>query len=173
MFTAGNFPMHNLYGMNVIDIVLLVIFGWSLISGFFRGFVNQFIALSVLVLAIWASMHFSAFFLDVLSRWIEAKNEYLRIAAFFTCFLAFFLGGLFLGGILEKALKIVLPGILDRLAGSVFSLVKTVFFASLLLVLVHRVDKSSRLIDPDLRADSMLHEPVYSFSLKIFPSLKN
>lgn len=135
-----------------LDIVILVIIAISVITGLFRGFVKELLALGIWIIAIWSAAHFSHQAAEFLKPWIHQSD--LRTVAGFALIM---IGILLLGGITSNLLSIVIAksGLsgTDRLFGMVFGFARAVFIISLLIV----VAKLSGFPDKPYTAQSKLY----------------
>ncbi|HYW96847.1 MAG TPA: CvpA family protein, partial [Bacteroidales bacterium] len=73
---------------------------------------------------------------------------------------------------IDKLVKAVALGIVNRLAGVVFNLVKMAFILSVILSLVNYLNSFSHFISKDDQEESVLYKPVSGFAPAIFPYLK-
>lgn len=118
-----------------VDYVIIGLVGLSVITGLFRGFVKELVALSVWIAAIWLALHFS----QTVSMWLEAyiADKTIRIVA---AFVAILVVTVILGGLLNTLLSFILQrsGLsgTDRILGMGFGLVRGVFIVALLMLVV-------------------------------------
>lgn len=118
-----------------VDYAIIVVIGISVLTGLFRGFVKELIALGVWVLAIWLAVTYS----QLVSSWLISyiNDPSVRIAVSFvaTLVLTLIAGGLFnafLSFILHRS---GLSGT-DRVLGMGFGLVRGLFIVALLMLVV-------------------------------------
>jgi len=118
-----------------VDIAIIAIIGLSLLTGLFRGFVKELIALCAWVFAIWLGVKYAQAFDPWLKSYIQEQS--VRTAAGFIIIL---LGVLLAGGIVNAILSFILKrsGLngTDRTLGMVFGFVRGVFIVALLMVAV-------------------------------------
>ncbi|HIE5354038.1 TPA: CvpA family protein [Stenotrophomonas maltophilia] len=118
----------------MIDIVLGVLIGASVLFGFIRGFVGTVVALVSWLLAGWMAFTFG----NEASHWWAAPQppgtgHYL--AGYLGVFVLTVVAVGLVGLLLKAAIKLTLLGGVDRLLGGALGLVRGLFFASLLLLL--------------------------------------
>lgn len=118
-----------------IDYVIIGLIGLSVITGLFRGFVKELVALSVWIVAIWLALHYW----QMASNWLQpyiADKTIRTIAAFVGILVA----TVILGGLLNTLLSFILhrSGLsgTDRILGMGFGLVRGVFIVSLLMLVL-------------------------------------
>lgn len=88
-----------------IDIILFIVIGLSTITGLLRGFIKEFIALGIWILAIWAGYNYSNALNPYLQPYIQDQS--LRTLAGFVVIV---LGVLITGGIANAILGLFLRG---------------------------------------------------------------
>ena len=72
---------------------------------------------------------------------------------------------------IDKLLKAVALGWLNRLAGMMFGILKTAFIISIILVLVNNINKRVPFIPEEHKEDSLLYEPLSKLAPAVFPFL--
>jgi membrane protein required for colicin V production len=118
-----------------IDYAIVAVIGLSVITGFFRGFIKELIALCVWILAIWLAISYSS----VIDPWLKPhiQDKTVRTAV---AFIAILLATIIVGGLFNAILSFILrrSGLsgTDRLLGMGFGLVRGVFIVALLMVVV-------------------------------------
>ena len=118
-----------------VDYVIIAVIGLSVITGLFRGFVKELIALSVWVLAIWLALNYS----QIVSIWFTSyiADQTVRTVAGFVVILVVVV---IAGGLVNALLSFILhrSGLsgTDRLLGLGFGFVRGVFIVTLLMLVV-------------------------------------
>lgn len=142
--------------MNAIDIVFLILLLWAAWKGFKRGLVIELASLAALVLGIYAALNFSAYASRLLSGYVDLDPYWLNILSFALTFLGVMLAVILLGKILEKMVNLVMLGLLNKILGLVFSVLKTAVVLSVLIFLFNLIDHNQRILTPEKRQDSRL-----------------
>ena len=118
-----------------LDCVIAAVIGLSVITGLFRGFVKELIALGVWVLAIWLASSYSQSVSVWVHSYIADKTACLAVA-----FIAVMIGVLIAGAIVNTIISMLLhrSGLsgIDRLLGMGFGFVRGVFIVALLMLVV-------------------------------------
>lgn len=97
----------------------------------------------------------------------------LRIVAFSLIFIAVIIALTLLGKALEATIKLVMLGWVNRLLGALFSFIKWVLIAGLIVLAFNAINDSINLVTPETMADSKLYPLLTRFANAIFPYLKN
>lgn len=115
-----------------LDWVIVSIIGVSILTGLFRGFVKECVAISVWVLALWLAFRY----IHTIDPWLQpylADKTARSIASFAIVFLAILLLGAILNTVLSFILKRSGLSGTDRLLGMGFGFLRGVFIVSLLI----------------------------------------
>ncbi|RUR19769.1 CvpA family protein [Legionella sp. km535] len=118
-----------------VDIAIISVISLSVLTGLFRGFVKELVALCVWVLAIWLGINYSQSLDPWLQSYIQEQSARTAIA-----FIIIMFGTLFVGGVINAILSFILKraGLsgTDRTLGMGFGFVRGVFIVALLMVAV-------------------------------------
>ena len=105
--------------MPIIDIIIAIALGVSVIVGFVRGFVKEVISIGSLVVAIWAALYFGPAVGDVSESWLnseELQTWFGRILVFAVILSV----GSLLGWGISKLIRLSVLSGFDRVLGSAF-----------------------------------------------------
>jgi len=119
--------------MNLFDIIVIVILGYCLIRGIFRGLVKELSSIIGVFGGFYAAYTYYPVLAKPLSKWI-ANAGYLNILSFLIIFCGVFIIISILGIIINYLLKIVFLGWLDRVSGAMFGAMKGILIVSVLLI---------------------------------------
>ena len=119
--------------MNPFDILIIVILGYSLVRGLFRGLVKELSSIVGVLGGFYAAYTYYNVLAGLLSRLIH-DISYLNILSF----LLIFCGVLIIVGVLSVIIKYLLNiaflGWIDRIGGVVFGVLKGVLIVSILFI---------------------------------------
>jgi membrane protein required for colicin V production len=119
--------------MNLFDIIVIVILGYCLIRGIFRGLVKELSSIIGVFGGFYAAYTYYPVLAKPLSEWI-ANAGYVNILSFMIIFCGVFIIISILGIIINYLLKIVFLGWLDRVSGAMFGAIKGILIVSVLLI---------------------------------------
>ncbi len=157
--------------MNSVDIILALALLYGLVRGFFRGFFAELAALVGIVAGIYGAVHFSQFLSDILANHIEWKKEYLNLVAFaLTFILIVFLVSL-AGKALTKAASFAALGLINRLLGGIFGLLKSAFVASVIIMFFKATNEHLDFVEQKTLDNSILYHHVEVIAPIILPSI--
>ncbi len=159
--------------MSIIDIIIILPIIWGLYKGFTKGLIVEIASLVALLLGIWGAMKFYKFTENIIEQNIDGFESYLPIIAFSITFIGIVVGIHLLAKIIDKLIKAVALGIINRIAGAVFGGLKFLLIISAFLVIIDKIDSQTHLLEDNTKNESLLYKPVLSITYGIFPSLKN
>jgi len=119
--------------VNFFDIIVIVILGYCLIRGVFRGLIKELSSIIGVLGGFYAAFTYYMLLAKPLSKWI-ANTGYLNILSFLIIFCGVFIIISILGVIINYLIKIAFLSWLDRILGSVFGAMKGILIVSVLLI---------------------------------------
>ena len=119
--------------MNPLDVVIIIIGGFCLIRGIFRGLIKEMSSIVGVLGGFYGAYTYYPEVSKLLSGWIS-NTGYLNILSFLIIFVGVFLAVSILGVIIKYFLNIAFMGWIDRICGAGFGFVKGVLIVSVLIV---------------------------------------
>ena len=157
--------------MNTIDLVFAILLLWAAYRGYTKGFIVQLATLAALLLGILGAVMFSDFTSELIIKKFEVSGQYLPILSFAITFIVIVIAVHLLAKMLNKLIDAIALGIVNRLLGVLFSILKIAFIVSIILVLVNKIDNKYKFIPDDTKENSLLYKPLSNFAPMIFPYL--
>ncbi len=157
--------------MSYIDIILGGCLLISLISGIKKGFIHQLTGFAALVVGLLAAVCFSKYTAELISGVIDlgaAEN----ILAFVLTFLIVLIAIRVLGKWIRKLTAALMLGLLDRILGGLFSVLKWSLILSLSLIVFHAFNSRITLVQRAVLSRSKLYYPIKSIIPSLFPSAR-
>ncbi|HKK11305.1 MAG TPA: CvpA family protein [Flavobacteriaceae bacterium] len=155
--------------MGVLDIILLVLLLFGLINGFKRGLFVEVASLAALIIGVYGAIHFSNFAADFLMEKVDWNEKTVNIVAFAITFVVIVLVIAFVGKALTKLADFAALGILNKLLGGIFGLLKVAVILSVILIIFDSLNKTLPFTDKEDLEDSILYNPIKSLVPTIFP----
>lgn len=159
--------------MNYLDIILvapILIGAWK---GYKAGIVIELFTLLALLVGIYAAINFSDYMVNILKSNADIEGEYLPVTAFVLTFLLVGAMVYFLGKVVEKAIKVVQLGTLNKFIGLLFGATKFLFISGVVVVILESIDQKNQFISADIKKESVLYEPIMKFTTGSIPALKD
>jgi membrane protein required for colicin V production len=159
--------------MNIIDLILIIILVAGAIHGFSRGFFVEFASVAAIVLGVLCAMMFS----DHLGTWLSSvvhwKPSTIKATAFFIIFIGVLITVHLIANALEKFVRAIALGILSRIGGAIFGVIKTAFILSFLMFLVARIESYEVTIIPkEPKSSSKIYAPIEKLAPNLLPFLR-
>ena len=157
--------------MNTIDLVFAILLLWSAYRGYTKGFIVQLATLSALLLGILGAVMFSDITSSLIIKNFDVSGQYLPIISFAVTFVVIVIGVHLFAKMLNKLIDAIALGIVNRLLGVLFSVLKIAFIVSIVLVLINKADNKYNFIPDETKDNSLLYTPLSNFAPMIFPYL--
>lgn len=155
--------------MSVLDIILLALLLLGLIGGFRKGFFVEVASLVALIAGVYGAIHFSNFAGDFLMDKVDWNEKTVNIIAFAITFIVIVLVIALAGKALTKLADFAALGILNKLLGALFGLLKMAVILSVILIIFDSFNKNLPFADEEDLEDSTFYEPIRSLVPTIFP----
>jgi membrane protein required for colicin V production len=157
--------------MNIFDIVIAVILIIAFIRGFMKGFFVEVASLIALIGGIYGAIHFSYFAANILKKYVAWSENYIALTAFAVTFIAIVIGVSSLGKVFTKMADFVALGLINKILGGVFALLKSVVILSVIFVFFARVNSTIPFVEKQTLDASILYAPVKEIVPTIFPAI--
>lgn len=119
--------------MNFFDIIIIIILGFGVIRGVFRGLIKELASIIGVLGGFYAAYSYYMVLARLLSRWIS-NAAYLNILSFLIIFCGVLIIISILGVVIKYVLNIAFLGWVDRICGAGFGIIKGILIASVLLI---------------------------------------
>ncbi|WP_430814056.1 CvpA family protein [Carboxylicivirga sp. RSCT41] len=156
--------------MNYFDIVAGIILILAIIKGFKNGLIIELASLAALVLGLFGAIRFSSITESFLIEYID--SSYIGIAAFIITFILIVIGVHLIAKVVDKLASAIALGMVNRVLGAIFSLLKYAFIISVVIAILGSFEKTYSLIPEEQRESSHLYEPLQSIAPSVFPYLQ-
>lgn len=146
--------------MNYLDIFIAIPLIWGLYKGLSRGIIKELASLLGLVVGIYGALRFSDQFHLLIQENTSIDESFIPIIAFAITFLIIILMVRVLGLILDKIIKMVALGLISRVLGGVFGVLKMALIISALLLIVNSIDQQFEIIPKEQKSKALLYQPI-------------
>lgn len=158
-------------GSNAFDLIVIVLLAWSAYRGFSKGLIASAASLIALLLGVWGAIKFSNITAGYLVRWIHVDEKVLAIISFAVTFVLIVIAVHFIAKAVEGLANAVALGIVNKIFGAAFGVLKTAFIVSVILVVLNAANARMAFLSPEFKNESMLYEPIARFAPSIFKYL--
>lgn len=154
--------------MSFLDIILGLLLLWGLIKGFRNGLFVEIASIIALIAGIYGSIHFSYYAGDYLSEHMAWEKRYINIAAFVITFLGIVFIVHIAARFLTKIANFAMLGLLNKIAGAIFGVVKVSIILGALLIFFERINESADVVENETMQQSILYEPLKEIGAFVF-----
>lgn len=154
--------------MNYIDIIIGVVILFGFVRGIMRGLIIEIASIIGLVIGIYGAIHFSYIIGDYMGPKLDWDKGYTDLTAFAITFVVIVVLVALLGKMLTKVASVAALGLVNRIMGGVFGVLKYVIIIGAMVVFVDRTNKSFSLFNEDTIEKSVLYNPVKEVGNTVF-----
>lgn len=159
--------------MNIVDLILIILLGAAAIRGFVKGFFVEFATVAAIVLGVVCAMMFSAYLQHWLTGLVSWRPATIKAASFFIIFISVLIVVHLIANALEQFVRAIALGILSRIGGAIFGVIKSAFILSFLMFLIARVEAYEVTIIPKgPKSESKLYVPIEKLAPNLLPFLR-
>jgi len=159
--------------MNYIDIILGILLLWGLIKGFSKGLFSSLASLVALVAGIYIAVHFSHIAGNYLQQYVSWEDSVMKLVAFAITFIVIVILISIAGRILTKVADYAALGILNKILGGAFGVLKMAFIASVLIIFIDAINRNITILKKNTLDSSILYDPVRKLAPMVLPNLWN
>lgn len=160
--------------MSFIDIVFAVLLGFAVYKGLKNGFFIEVASFVTLILGIYLAITFSSLtgsiFSDIFPSW---NSKYIEITTFIITFLLVVIGIHLSAKILTKLVNFAFLGWINKIAGVVFSVLKTILALSVVLFIFEKININNMLLSKETQEHSIFYNPIQNISKAIYPTIED
>ncbi|WP_109436109.1 MULTISPECIES: CvpA family protein [Aquimarina] len=160
--------------MNYIDIILGILLLWGLIKGLSKGLFASLASLVALIVGIYIAVHFSHIIGGYLGQYVDWQEGAMKLVAFALTFILVVILVSLAGKILTKIADYAALGILNKILGAAFGVLKMAFISSVIIIFIDAINRNITIIKEETINSSYLYKPVRKLAPMVLPSiLKN
>ena len=154
--------------MNYIDIIIIIILGSAMLFAFSNGFVKEIATLAALVVGVWGAFKFSSLTAQKLYDFFDISGKYTNIIAFIITFVLIIIAIHFIGIIIDKFVNALTFGLLNKLFGAAFGLLKSTLILSVIFFIFNTIDAKKPFLPKGAIKQSVLYTPISNIVPTIF-----
>ncbi len=157
--------------MNTIDIIFGIILLLGFIQGFKKGLFVELASLVGLIAAVYGAIHFS----HIAANWLAERTSWtekvINLAAFAITFVIIVLIVSLAGKLLTKIANFAMLGIINKIAGAAFAVIKYAFLLSVVIMFLNEANERIGFVSEKAMEESILFSPVKSIAPALLPSI--
>ena len=151
-----------------IDIISLIALAWAVITGWCKGLISQIASLLGFILSIWLASRYGA----VAGAMLHLSPSWQNPGGFFIVVILTLIAVALASWTLDKFLKLIGLGLLNRVLGVVVAILKWGILLSALLTAFLSLNRRIHLVKESTLHQSVMFETYTLFSEKAMPQLK-
>ena len=158
--------------MNYIDALICLPLVWGAYVGFKKSLIIEVASLIALIAGIYGAMEFSYYISTWLKEYVDWSENFTQILSFILTFILIVIIVHLIARGIQRIVKMVALGLVNRIFGGVFGILKfTILLAGLLYVL-NAIDQRYAFIDEKLKEESLLYKPISKIIPLIYPRIE-
>ncbi len=158
--------------MRTIDILILLVVGSGIVSGYLKGGVKLFVSTVGLILGLYIARLMYIPLAEKLCPSVTNSMTFAQVIAFIAIWVAVPFLSTFAGGFFTKALESLHINWLNRWAGAVLGGLKYILLVSVFINVVEFIDGGNHLISQTNKQDAVLYYPMQKVTGIMFPLVK-
>lgn len=158
--------------MSFLDIVFGVLLALSIFQGIKNGLFVELASLISLILGIYVAIKFSYLAKIMLPAIVNWNPKTIQIAAFIITFLVVIVAIWLFAKLLTKVANFAHLGVVNKLGGGFFRLLKTVLVTSIFLNLFEKINFNNTFAEKETLDNSLFFRPIQKTAGFIYPSIE-
>jgi membrane protein required for colicin V production len=159
--------------MGLLDTLLGIPLIWGLWKGLKNGLFMEIASIIALIAGIYGAIHFSYITGNYISEHFEWDERNLSIIAFIVTFVLIIIIVNLAGKLLTKVANIAMLGLLNKIAGGIFGILKVAMLLGAAFIFFDRMDSTFYLLDEKTKEESILYRPIKDIGELIFDNVLN
>lgn len=156
--------------MNTFDIIIAALLLFGFIRGIFKGLFVEIASLVALIGGVYGAIHFSFYASEYLKKQLDWDEHYISLTAFALTFIAIVIIVSLAGKLLTKIADLAALGILNKILGGIFGLLKIAFILSVILSFFIKMNDTIPFVSKQQLKESILILPIKNVAPLIFPN---
>ena len=157
--------------MSVFDVIIIIPIIWGVYKGFTKGLVKEIATLVALIIGVYGAMSLYGYTSGLIEDQISTSQKYLPVISFALTFIAIVIGVHLLAKLLDKLVKAVALGIVNRIAGAIFGGLKFFLIVAAILIVIDKIDYETHFLEKETKEKSILYKPSLELVYAIFPTI--
>lgn len=157
--------------MNWIDLIISLLLVYAFYNGFKNGLILELTALLALVLGVFAAYYYADITAHYLDKWVDWSDAILMTFAFILTFIIVVILINLIGKIISKIIGMIALGLVNKIAGGIFGLLKIFLLISVLFLVADAVKQYVDLFQYKIVQSSYILNFYEENILELFPQI--
>lgn len=159
--------------MGFLDIVFAALLGYALYKGIKNGLFVELASLVALFVGIYIAIKFSGIARSILENNVSWNPKYIELTAFAITFIVVVAAIHLSAKILTGMASFAFLGWLNKLAGAIFSMIKTILALSVVILLFEKINFNNTFVSKETLDNSIFYNPIKEISSAIYPKIES
>ncbi|MHB1147234.1 MAG: CvpA family protein [Lutibacter sp.] len=155
--------------MNTFDVIITALLLFGFISGLYKGFFVEVASFVALIAGIYGAVKFSHFLRGFLATRVSWDEKYITLMSFTISFIIIVLAISLLGKLFTKIADFASLGLLNKLLGGIFGILKVGLILSIILLIFSKLNNKLPFISNEQQESAVLYKPLKNLAPTIFP----
>lgn len=156
-----------------MDIIIGIILIIGLYYGIKNGLFVEIASIISFILGVFLAIKFSYLMKSFLESFVSWNPQTIQITAFVLTLILVVIGVHFLAKIFTKIADFAFLGWANKLAGGIFSVLKTALLIGIVLNLVQKINMNNQLISKEKQEKSIFYRPILNTTAFVMPMVTN
>ncbi len=159
--------------MGILDIILGGFLIYGIIRGVWNGFFVELASFVSLILGIYIAIKFSFLTQSIIESHVSWSPKTVQIVAFALTFVLVVVGITALAKAFTTLANFASLGIINKIGGGFFGLLKTILILSVSLHFFHKFNEKTELVEKETLVESLIYYPTLEISGLVYPAIEN
>jgi len=159
--------------MNFLDITIGILLVFSLYNGIKNGVFVEIASIISFILGVFLAIKFSYLVKSFLEGFVSWNPQTIQITAFILTLIFVVIGVHLLAKIFTKIADFAFLGWVNKLAGGIFSVLKTALLIGVFLNLVQKINSENQFISKEKQEKSIFYKPILTTTAFLMPMITN
>ena len=157
--------------MNWIDLLIGLLLVYSFYKGFKNGLIIELASLLAIVLGVFSAYHYADLTAIYLAKWVDWSETALLTVSFILTFIVVVIVINLIGNIVSKIIGMIALGLVNKIAGGFFGLVKILLVISVIFVLADAIKEYVDIFEYEIVRSSFILSFYEENILSLFPHI--
>ena len=159
--------------MNVFDVIVIICLGYGLIRGLIKGFIVEISGVIAIFFGVLGAFKFASLFTKFIFKYVALDPKIVQGICFLILFIGIVYGISLLAKMITKTLQIIALGLLNRIMGGLFGLIKWLVIISSLILVFNQIESVISLVPEAYIAESIVYIYLVDLGILLFDWLLN
>lgn len=154
--------------MSTFDIILAALLLFGFVRGLFKGLFVEIASLVGLIGGVYGAIHFSFYVGDFLNQKLDWDQQYITYTAFALTFIGIVVAVSLAGKLLTKIANFAALGILNKILGGIFGMLKIALIISVVLSFFMKINNAIPFVSKKQMDEAILIKPISNIAPLLF-----